>query len=360
MATETPTTSHLTPTSISPTPLPSTPFTPHDGNLFPKWPTHLSPTAVETWLFDGMASDGSAAFTASFFRDGSQAPNPYRVAINALWADGTAWSQHLVTPESVVEVHEGGRVTGVWRTTGESTPGITASFDVAGDLSTATVTFNAPGRITGTLTQRSRGYTTLPATAREAEVAPGAYWMRPIAVADIDADLTLFINDPAYPPPPPTKPGQPPSHPPVPTIPKQFLLTSSSSPSTTDVTTDTDANNKEEKGTFGGLDRSWLPLVWTHESTDALFIRARAGPYDIALMRLVAKAHKYYQPTVSAALYRDGRLISRALHALPSDRRDDATTADAVRTERVYEGGGLRGGFRNGNGGVVVDFRGSG
>ncbi|KAK3299489.1 uncharacterized protein B0H64DRAFT_472610 [Chaetomium fimeti] len=317
---------------LADTPIPGTAVLPDSANLFPKWPEKLSPTAVETWLFDAMAEDGSAAFTVSFFRDGSQAPASFRAAINAAWADGTVWSQHLVVPVSVV-TSEGpdvahGRITGAWRTeeSQDDNCRTSATFDVATDLSTTTVTFDAPGRITGNLTQRSLGYATLPKTDREAEVAPGAYWMRPIAMADATVDLTFHIDDPTN----PDKKTE-----------KRMLL-------------------GPKQRAFGGMDRSWLPMVWGKEATDALFVRAKAGPYVMAMMRLVSKAHKYYQTTVNAALYRDGKLVSYALRSLPPDRRDAVATADAVRTEKLHEGAGLPAKFRDKNVGYRLDFRSAG
>ncbi|KAL2147100.1 hypothetical protein VTI28DRAFT_530 [Corynascus sepedonium] len=314
-------------------PIPGSDVIPDSANLFPKWPEKLSPTAVETWLFDAMAEDGSAAFTVSFFRDGSEAPSSFRAAINASWADGTVWSQHLVVPVSVITLEGAdvgqGYVAGVWRTEGtqdDSSPHINASFGIAADLSTTTVTFDAPGRITGTLTQQSRGYPTLPKTAREAEVAPGAYWMRPIAMADAALDMTFHIDNPE-------RPGE--------TTAKRMRI-------------------GPEHRAFGGMDRSWLPKVWAKEATDALFVRAKAGPYVMAMMRLVATPQKNYETTVTAALYRDGKLLSQALRALPSDRRDTSAVADAVRTEKLYEGDGLRAKYRAKNVGYRLDFRAAG
>src|SRR5688572_3813896 len=83
---------------LADSPIPGSDFLPGSGNLFPKWPEKLSPTATESWLFDAMAEDGSAAFTVTFFREGAEAPNSFRAAINAVWADGTVWSRHLVVP----------------------------------------------------------------------------------------------------------------------------------------------------------------------------------------------------------------------------------------------------------------------
>ncbi|KAL2165580.1 hypothetical protein VTG60DRAFT_4282 [Thermothelomyces hinnuleus] len=316
-------------------PTPDADFIPDSANLFPKWPEKLSPTAVETWLFDAIAEDGSAAFTVSFFRNGSEAPSSFRAAINACWADGTVWSQHLVVPVSVV-TSEGpdlgrGQVAGVWRTeespgSDGSSPHITTSFNIAADLSTATVTFDAPGRISGTLTLRSLGYPTLPKTAREAETAPGSYWMRPIAMADAALDLTFQVDDPA-------RPWE--------TTTKRMLL-------------------GPEQRAFGGVDRSWTPKVWAKETTDALFVRAKAGPYVMAMMRLVATSQKNYETTATAALYRDGKLLSLALLALPPDRRDASAVADAVRTEKLYDGDGLPAKYRNKNVGYRLDFRGTG
>lgn len=311
--------------------IPGSDFLPNSGNLFPKWSDTLSPTAVETWLFDAMTEDGSTAFTASFFRDGSEAPGSFRVAINAVWPDGTVWGHHLVVPVSSV-TSEGpdvghGHIIGVW-SNGETQDNDThtgASFDIAADLSAASVTFNVPGKITGTLTHRSLRYPSLPQTDKEAEVAPEAYWMRPIAMADATLDMTFHIDNPE-------KSG---------TAEKRMAI-------------------GPEQRSFGGMDRSWLPKVWAKEATDALFVRAKAGPYVMAMMRLVGTPQNNYQATATAVLYRDGELLCRPLRVLPADRRDAAAAADAVRVERIHDGDGLPARFRDKNVGYRLEFRSSG
>lgn len=124
---------------------------PECGNLYPKLPEKFSKTAVEVWRFDAMAADCNTAFTVSFFRDVLAAPGGFRIQVNATWADGTIWSNPLIFPESVI-TSEGsdlgrGRVVGVWRTDKDNSK---AGFEAAADLSTAVVTFDVPGKITGT------------------------------------------------------------------------------------------------------------------------------------------------------------------------------------------------------------------
>ncbi|KAL2160989.1 hypothetical protein VTH06DRAFT_8702 [Thermothelomyces fergusii] len=307
---------------------PEADFIPDSANLFPKWPHKLSPTALETWLFDALSGGGGDAFTVSFFRNGAEAPNSFRAAVNASWADGTVWSQHLVVPVSVVTLEgadiSSGRVAGAWRTEeGADGPRVAATFDVAADLSTATVTFDAPGRVTGTVTLRSKGYPALPKTAREIETGPGAYWMRVIAFADATADLTFHLEDPA-------RPGE--------TTAKRLVLGA-------------------EQRAFGGVDRSWTRTVWTDDTTDTLYVRARAGPYVITLLRMVGTSQRNYEATSTGALYRDGQLLSQALLALPPDRSDNAAVADSVRTEKLYDGDGIPATFRSKNVGYRLDFR---
>jgi len=323
------------------TSIPGTDFLLNSGNLFPKWPDTLSPTAVETWLFDAMTEDGSTAFTVSFFRDGSEASGSLRVAINAFWSDGTVWGHHIVVPVSSVtstgsEVGSG-HVVGVWRNetstsqdNNTQTPEYTgASFDIAADLSAASVTFNVPGKITGTLTHHSReGYPTLPTTSKEAEVAPEAYWFRPIAMADATLDMTFHIDNP-------DQPGT--------TVPKRMLI----------------GSGGKNRG-FGGMDRSWLPKIWAKEATDALFVRAIAGPYVLAMMRLVGTSQGNYQATATAVLYKEGKVVCRPLRVLPADRRDGVGAGggeDAVRVERIHTGEGVAARFRDKNVGYRLEFR---
>ncbi|KAF2682694.1 hypothetical protein K458DRAFT_390614 [Lentithecium fluviatile CBS 122367] len=60
--------------SIVAEPGPETDFFPNSGNLYPKYADKFPRTAVEVWLFDALAPDGSDAFTVSFLRDSMAAP----------------------------------------------------------------------------------------------------------------------------------------------------------------------------------------------------------------------------------------------------------------------------------------------
>lgn len=312
--------------SITSEPVPESDFIPDSGNLYPKLPEKFSKTAVELWLFDAMAADGNTAFTVSFIRDVLAAPAGFRIHVCATWADGAAWGNPLIFPESVI-TSEGsdvgrGRVVGVWRTNEDNSK---AGFEVAADLSTAVVTFDVPGKITGTLTHKSLGYCCLPKTAREAQMAPDAYWIRPIAIADATVDITFYSKTPE---------GE--------TTSRRMII------------------DKDQQAT-GGMDRSWEPMPWTILITDSYFLRAKAGPYVIQVMRLVGRPEQNYELNATARLYRDGKLVCAPLRALQaSDNAVDKGDDDEIAVEKLYEGGGVPAIFQHKNVGYRMEFRSGG
>ncbi|KAI1414158.1 hypothetical protein F5Y13DRAFT_159920 [Hypoxylon sp. FL1857] len=312
--------------SITSDPAPQLQFIPDSGNLYPKLPEKFSKTAVEVWLFDAMAAGGQTAFTVSFVRDVLTAPAGFRIQVNATWPDGTKWSNPLIFPESVI-MSEGpdpgrGRVVGVWRTDKNNSK---AGFDVAADLSTSVVTFDVPGKITGTLTHKSLGYPCLPKTAKEAQMAPDAYWMRPIAIADATVDITFYSTTPD---------GE--------TTSRRMVI------------------DKGHRAT-GGIDRSWEPMPWTKVMTDSYFLRAKAGPYVMQVMRLIGRPEQNYELYATARLYREGKLVCAPLKAVQAD--DIATykgDEDVLAVEKLYEGEGVPAVFRHKNVGCRIKFRSGG
>lgn len=298
----------------------------NNGNVFPKFTEKLSKSAVDVWLFDAIAEDGSSAITISFFRDALAAPAGFRIAINASWADGSIWGTPVVFPESVI-ISEGsdigsGPVTGVWKTDKDDS---FAKFEIAADLSAATVTFNVPGKIIGSLELKSQGFDCLPRTNKDAEAAPNVYWMRPIAMADATVDITFFSQNPE---------GNQESRS------MQF--------------------GKHERA-FGGMDRSWESIGWAKAFSDSVFVRAKTGPYVFQIMLLVGKAANNHQLTAAARLYQDGRLICAPLTVLGADSgTTDEVDGDVLIMKKLFDGDGLPASFRHANVGYKLEFRSSG
>ncbi|KAE8858943.1 hypothetical protein PTNB73_08423 [Pyrenophora teres f. teres] len=305
-------------TSFVDPPAPESEFFPDSGNLFPKYADVFPRTAVEVWLFDALSPDGSDSFTVSFLRDAMAAPAGFRVAVNASWADGTNWSHNLVLPLSTVTQEASGRTVGIWRTAEDAEKEASATFEISGDLSLSTVTFNAPGFITGTLTHKNKCYPSLPATTADAKVGHDLYWMRPVAMASASLDIDITL---------------------MPSAEQKHMLIAG------------------EKGGYGGLERSWEGMPWTKAITDSLFVRAQAGPYVLQVMRLVGRAENDYALTASARLYCDGKLVCSPQRALV--KADGNTAGDgtyAVIVEKLYDGEGLPAAFRHKNVGYKIEF----
>ena len=319
--------------SITTDPIPESDFIPNSGNLFPKFPDQIRKTAVEVWLFDAIAEDGSSAITISFFRDALAAPAGFRIAVNASWSDGTIWGKPLIFPKSLITSKGpdvgSGAVTGVWRTDEDRSSH--ATFEVAADLSTAKVTFDVPGKVVGTLELKSLGFHPLPKSAREAEAAPSIYWMRSIAKAAATVDMV-------------------------------FTSPSADGESTTERPL---VIGKDENPAFGGVDRSWESVGWTQAVTDSVFLRAKSGPYDLHFMLLVGKAEQDYRLTASASLYRDGELVC-APHDVLHHTEDGITTGAATTTtggdvdtlvvKKLFGGEGLPAPFRHQNVGYQLEY----
>jgi hypothetical protein len=309
--------------SIAQDAVPEADFLPNNANLYAKFPDKIAKSAVEVWLFDAIAEDGSTAITISFFRDALAAPAGFRIAVNATWADGTVWSNPLVFPCSLVtsdsaDVSKGG-VVGVWQSDNGTTH---ASFEVAADLSTAKVTFNAPGKLLGTLTLDSLGFESLPKTTKEAEAAPGIYWMRPIATADAAVNLTFYSKN-EY----------------ETIIAREMVM-------------------GDDERAFGGMDRSWDSKGWMKAASDSVFLRAKSGPYLMQFMLLVGKADQKYPLTATARLYCDGQPVCTPTRVLrPEEEGSEDTSQDSLVISRLYEGDGLPAPFRHQNLGYQLEFR---
>jgi hypothetical protein len=305
-------------TSFVSTPSPESECIPYSGNLFPKYVDTIPQSAVEVWLFDALTPDGSDAFTVSFIRDVMAAPAGFRIAISASWADGTNWDYNLVLPISKVTQEASGRTVGIWKTAEDAEKEASATFDISQDLSISTVTFDAPGFITGTLFHKSKGYSSLPSTAANASLGHDMFFLLPMAMASATLDVAIT----------PT-PGAEQKH--------MRIL--------------------EEQDGYGGLGRGWEGLPWVKITTEMLFIRARVGPYVVNLTRLVGRPENDYALTATAQLYCDGKLVCATQRVLA--KADGTTTEEgmhAVVVERLFEGKGLPATFLQKNVGHKIEF----
>lgn len=301
-------------------------FIPNSGNIYPKFPEKLRDTAVEVWLFDAIAADGSSTITISFLRDIVAAPKGFRIGFNASWPDGSIWGSPLIFAESII-TSEGseignGKVLGVWKTQED---GSQASFEIAADLSSVKLIFNVPGKVNGTLTLKSLGFPCLPATEREAKGAPDLYWMRPIAMAEAEVDMTFHFEPAA---------GEVVSKPP------QRMLFG------------------REQGAFGGVDRSWESMPWTKAVTDSVFLRAKVGPYVVQVLRLVGRPEHGCPLSATARLYQDGKLICAPVHVFGQKTSDEEK--DSVEVDKLFDGDGVAAKYKHKNVGYKITFRSGG
>ena len=291
-------------------PVPISPFTPNNANLFPKLPDRINETAWELWFFDGVSSNGSTGITISFFRD-AQAPKlGFRVQVNAIWPDGAQWGTELYFAESIITAEDVHGTKGIWRSGDDNL----ANFEVASDLQSATLTFDVQFRLKGTMNLTTLPPSvSLPATEEEAMLGPQVHYVRPIATASITADLTFFTTDKA-----------------------------------TNKTSSRDFRIEPLDQATGGMDRFWTPLAWPQLMTESYFLRATVGEYKVHFMRIFGTVAAGEVPYVSARLYHQGRLVCAPQSAGQSEE-------DYAAIEK-QQGEGLTGQFRDKNTGYVIKF----
>lgn len=325
--------SHITISeSISTDPVPPAPFVPNDANLFPKWPVKLDRDAWEEWQVQGLAADGSAAFVVILFRHRLNAPAGFRVGIIASWAaDGkdekedVVWCSYAALPHSLIT--SGGpqaELEGVWRgaCATDNTPPF-VRFDIAADLSRAVFTFNVPDKVVGTVTlASSAGYDAIPRTEEEGRFMPTFWWLRPIPMAGITADLTFF----------PLQDGGS-------KFPKALRL-------------------REQDGAFGAVERGWttssLPKIISHN----WWLWARAGPYVIHIIWVQGRSEEQSPLWGSGRLYRDGVLVSAPQRAIAVNDSFDKTGGDTITLEYLHDdSGGIKGAFDLDHVGQLIIFR---
>lgn len=349
MATPVPSVSHVTISeSIATDHVAPTPFVPGDANLFPKWPTKLDKSSFDAWQIHGMAADSSAAVNVIFFRHTAAAPRGFRVMINASWAEPsgdateeTVWNGDVMAPHSIITADPAGGVTGVWAADDAGAPPA-ARFHVTADLSRATITFDVPGRVVGTMTLKAvAGFdATLPQTDAAARFMPTFWWLRPIAMAGVTADLTFFPQDPNQ----KARPGNYASDS-FPDAGKQLTLRE-----------DGDAG----RVALGAMERGWSPVLTVKCLSHNWWLWARAGPYVIQVVWSQGRPEELRELWGSGRLYRDGRLVCAPQKAVELDAPEE--DGETMTMEYLYhEEGKARGGitapYRIKNVGHHIAFR---
>ncbi|KAF2689650.1 hypothetical protein K458DRAFT_413912 [Lentithecium fluviatile CBS 122367] len=217
--------------------------------------TTINSTAWEYWYFDGVSASTRAGITIVFFRDPSLAPlglGPLRIAVDAVWENGTRFTSMIFHDESVVQTC--GDVTkGRW--TG---PQSNSSFEFRGgnsyakiDLSGTSITGDA---VSGTFILRSfskpryPGGESYPNAKASVQLAPLIYWNEGVPAGDVTTNVVL-------------------------------------------------------KGTplkfsgIGGTDRNFAPYIWDYLAKEWWWIRTVTGPYAWVYWKFVSaidgKAYSY-------------------------------------------------------------------
>ena len=308
--------------SIVPGPAPISPFVPGTANLFPKMSDRINETAWELWYFDGLSSDGQTAFAIAFFRDAvGVKQGGFRVQVHALWPDEARLSTELFFPESIVTETEG-RVKGTWQSEGADGTR-KAAFDVAPDLSTATLTLDVPSTAVGSVTLTAVCQKPiLPASEDEAKLGPNVYYVRPLPIAGVVADLTF------------------------PEVADKHQTVAAAR----------DLRLTREDRANGGMDRFWTPFAWPQLMTESFFLRANVGPYRLHVMRILSTAAMGKVPSASARLYKDNQVVCAAQDAVAEET--DECDGDYVIVKKVdrHDEDAVRGQFRDRNVGYSVEF----
>jgi hypothetical protein len=320
--------SDVTITSIASNSIPPTSFIPDSSNLFPKWPSQLDADSWDEWQFQAISADGSTAIAVVFFRHTVNAPAGFRVGINANWADsnyvqgGSAvWCGPVMLPRSII-TSDAARTTGVWRTENNSE---SISFEISDDLSYALITLNVPGKVTGILKFTSHKFQCLPHTETEAK-ASVFWWLRPIAMAGVDADVTFF----------PQKKG---------TIEKNMSGFEKDGRV---------LKLKSEEGSFGSFDRAWAVSPPHKALSHNWYLWGKTGRYVIQIVWMIGRPAEEGVLSGSGRLYCDGELVCKTEKAVATLEGEDE-----VFTLEYIQGNGLTGTFPPKNVGHRVVFKAS-
>lgn len=312
--------------SIAPNRIPPTAFIPDSGNLFPKWSSQIDAESWDEWQFQALSADGKTAIVIVFFRHTVNAPAGFRVGINASWAgsdkdnkeEDAVWCGPVMLPRSII-TSDAEHTEGVWTTENN---GESIGFEISTDLSRALLTFNIPGKVTGTLKLTSHNFPGLPQTEAEAKCSV-FWWLRPIAMASVDADLTFF----------PQKKG---------TIERgmsgferdgrEFKL-------------------RGEEGAFGSFERAWAVSPPHKTISHNWWLWAKAGRYLIQVVWMIGRPAEEGVLWGSGRLYCDGELVCKTERAVAASKGEGET----FMLDYIH-GDGISGAFRPKNVGHEIVF----
>ena len=247
------------------------------------------------------------------------------MGINASWANSregeedAVWCGPVMLPRSIVTENETD-TTGVWRTEDESE---SIKFEISNDLSHAVVTLNVPGKVTGTITLKSKS---LDIPKSEEETKTFIFnWLGPIVVADIDADLRFF----------PQEKG---------TIERGLGAYEG---------TGRELKLRSSEGAFGAFDRAWAVALPHKSLTDNWFVWGKAGDYMISIIWMIGR------PKSDGILHGSARLCSCNGEILCQTVRavSDLRGAGEAFSLEYLEGEGLTGSFPPHNVGNRIVFQ---
>lgn len=328
-----------------------TAFVPGTANLFPKWADKLDRTTWEQWQVQGMSADGSVAFVIIFFRYTFHAPYGFRVMINASWAepsgeDGkekleTVWSGDFKAPHSIITEGADGGVTGLWR--GNDVDGPPSfRFDVGADLSNAIVTLNVPGKVAGTVSLSPLADFDNSLSDSEADVkfTPSFWWVRPITMASVTADMTFFPHSEEQ----KAAPGNDiSSHFPLEGKRLQILAGADGSP-----------------GAFGTMERGWSTVPTAMCLSINWWVWARVGPYVVQVLWALGRPEEARALFASGRLFRDGKLVCSTQKAVEADAPlEDSETLvmEGIYDDEGKDPGSIAAPYRIKNIGHRIEFR---
>ncbi|KAI1820161.1 hypothetical protein F4861DRAFT_524183 [Xylaria intraflava] len=246
--------------------------------------TSLNASTGEQWEFDAVSADGDAGILIAFYRDPEFSflgPGDLRINLDLTFSNGTMASLVDYAEQSVIEFCPT-HTTGTWFRKGAS-----YKFRIAHDMSTASVSFDAPD-IRGTMELHSTakprcadGSSWPPPTNSSGsyDMVRGMYWMEPMPAAQTSVDLDIR--------------GSP------------FSFGNG----------------------IGGAERIWQSRTWFEMLHEYEFLRAAVGPYTMSYWASTAAEGR----VGNLLLSRDGeRVFSSSLRTDSPGRRSSRETSGLV------------------------------
>ncbi|KAI0873153.1 hypothetical protein GGS24DRAFT_502048 [Hypoxylon argillaceum] len=178
--------------SIMQGPVPTAAFIAADNNIFPKMCDRINETAWELWYLNGISmTEGGSAFAMGLTRNArSVERGGFCVEVHALFSNNTNLSLELLFKESNFVEREGA-ITGTWHSPG-SEDVVKVVFQVLADLSSASLRFDVPGKVTGTIDLTALNKVPmLPSKEEDAQLGPCVHYLRGLPIATVIADLVF-------------------------------------------------------------------------------------------------------------------------------------------------------------------------